>query len=786
MHDQAQAAFCFGCFADKPGAGPCPLCGFDEAAPRAANALPLGTVLCEQFIVGRVLGKPGGFGITYLGFDRRLRTTVAIKEYLPRDLATRGGDGSTVLPHTQDEQNLFEYGLQQFLTEAQTLAQLDHPNIVRVRQFFAANRSAYLVMDYYRGVSLTEHLDAQPPGTDGRRHLSEATALGLILPILDGLRAVHAKSFLHRDIKPQNIYLAQTEGGGVRPILLDFGTARLAMGERSRSMSVVISPGFAPFEQYHRSGKQGPWTDLYGAAAVLYWMLTGLTPPEATERVHADSLAPAAALGVSADVSAAVARALAMDPAARPQTAAAFQAELCGARPAPAGPVSPPALPVTGPAGMPPPEYFERFAPQPAQRAAEPPAADQTDSPAPTGRATLARRIAAALIAVALLAGGGFAVWQGYRETQANTDAAAFTAAERDDTEAAYGAYLDGCAATGCGHRAGAEAKLAALREVAARRARDDAAFALARATDTAGAYRAYLDHCAGAGCGHRDEAEAQLGRLARAESARDDEAFAEARAADSAAAYRRYLRACAPDGCQHRDEAERRLAELDSAANRRRRDAVAYAEARNENSIEAYRRYLNTCADNGCGRRSDAQRWLADLETIAARTRRDADAYAEARTENSIEAYRRYLNTCADTGCGKAAEAKQRLERLVAAEEANRCRSGYLSGAQIRALVSGRTAVGVRVNVSQPSRWREYQDASGIATFKKSGGSRPLNGRWTIDGDNICWCYGSCETWSCKRVWVNQDCSAWYYDDPATGESTARVDAWRQGKQLD
>ncbi|EIC22776.1 protein kinase domain-containing protein [Thiorhodovibrio frisius] len=318
--DTNPAALCPGCFQSKGHANPCPHCGFDETAPRPVQALPVRTLLHDQFIVGRVLGKPGGFGITYLAWDRLLEATVAIKEYLPRELVVRAQDSCTLHPHSSDETNLFRYGLEQFLAEARTLAKLDHPNLVRVRHFFEANGTAYLVMDFYQGCSLTEHLARLP---DSR--MSEPDALALMQPILDGLRAVHAKGFLHRDIKPQNIYLAQTETGGVRPILLDFGTARQAMGEHSRSLSVIISPGYAPFEQYHRKGQQGPATDIYGAAAVLYRMLTGAAPPEATERMASDELHPAAEFGVSPPVSAALTQALHMQMDARPVSVEAFQ-----------------------------------------------------------------------------------------------------------------------------------------------------------------------------------------------------------------------------------------------------------------------------------------------------------------------------------------------------------------------------------------------------------------------------------------------------------------------------
>ncbi|WP_295882312.1 protein kinase [uncultured Thiohalocapsa sp.] len=323
----AAADLCPGCFAAPATAGAFAVCGHDPRAPRPVAALPAQAVLNGQFIVGRVLGKPGGFGITYLGLDQQLRTAVAIKEYLPRDLAMRGADGTTVVPQSAEEDQLFRYGLAQFLEEARTLAKLDHPNIVRVRQFFAANGSAYLVMDYYHGLSLAEYLARQ---RDGR--LPEQTALELIQPILDGLRTVHAKGFLHRDIKPGNIYLARTDAGGVRPILLDFGAARSAVGERSHSLSVVLSEGYAPFEQYHRKGAQGPWSDVYATAAVLYRTITGTTPPSATERMSADTLADPATLGVSPGVAATLRRALALTPTERPQSAQELQQSLRGER----------------------------------------------------------------------------------------------------------------------------------------------------------------------------------------------------------------------------------------------------------------------------------------------------------------------------------------------------------------------------------------------------------------------------------------------------------------------
>jgi len=448
---------CPGCLAAKGRANPCPHCGYDESAPRGQLLLPHRTLLNGQFLVGRVLGKPGGFGITYLGWDQNLETRVAIKEYLPRELADR----ATVAPHTQDEGEQFRYGLEQFLREARTLAQIDHPNIVRVRHFFEANGTAYLVMDYYQGLSLAEHLERQ----GGR--LPEEQAKQVMLPILDGLRAVHAKGFLHRDIKPQNIYLGRLDSGGTRPILLDFGAARQAMGERSRSLSVVVSAGYAPFEQYHRKGNQGPWTDIYSAAAVIYRLVTGETPPEATERRDVDVLKPAAAFGVSRHLSDALGEALALAPEKRPQTVRGFQARLWGIGVAPEpGPAPGPSAPPPTPAPAQPPARSTPSAPPKARKTS---AHSTVPAPALAPRRWLWPVVLGT--AVALVGLGG---WYQYHEGQlrkksgdrsfeatqvADTDFAsrardadlvAYAAAEKTGTVEAYQTYLAGCVGNRC------------------------------------------------------------------------------------------------------------------------------------------------------------------------------------------------------------------------------------------------------------------------------------------------------------------------------------------------
>jgi formylglycine-generating enzyme required for sulfatase activity/serine/threonine protein kinase len=333
---------CMGCMANKGETVICTQCGYDEDKRRSPLVLPHRTILNMQFLLGKVLGKPGGFGITYLGWDLRLETMVAIKEYLPRDLAGRDTDRASIAPHSEEDEKMFDFGLEQFIKEARTLAKFDHANIMRVRTFFEENGTAYLVMDYYDGMSLSEYLKEK------QGEMSWELAAETMMPILDGLREVHEKGFLHRDIKPQNIYL--TKDG--RPILLDFGAARFAMGERSRSLSAVLTPGYSPYEQYHRRGKQGAWTDIYACGATLYKMITGISPPEAIEREKTDELIliEKKVKEIPKHVSDAIIKAMATEPEDRFQDIRRFQQALLAERvelePAtPPMPLSPSSIP---------------------------------------------------------------------------------------------------------------------------------------------------------------------------------------------------------------------------------------------------------------------------------------------------------------------------------------------------------------------------------------------------------------------------------------------------------
>ena len=288
----------------------------------AGDGLAPGTRLGELEIE-RVLGA-GGFGVTYLARDLSLDTWRAVKEYLPRDWGTRRQDG-TIGPRTGRDTDDYQWGLERFLEEARILARFDHRHLVRVHRVFEARGTAYMVTEYIEGRTLAaEAAEAGP--------LPEARVREVLAALTDGLAEVHAAGLLHRDIKPGNVM--------VRPdgtvVLIDFGAARQATGRRSRSVTAVLTPGYAPIEQYSAQGHQGPWTDIYALGALAYWALSGEVPADATERVRADRLPPAAEAArgrVSARLAAAVDAALTVNEADRPQSLDEWRALLDGRSP---------------------------------------------------------------------------------------------------------------------------------------------------------------------------------------------------------------------------------------------------------------------------------------------------------------------------------------------------------------------------------------------------------------------------------------------------------------------
>jgi serine/threonine protein kinase len=278
-----------------------------------------------RYEIGLVLGR-GAFGITYLGWDPNLNRKIAIKEFLPAEIATRSGDQRTVVAFSSQHGRVLEYARERFRQEARVITQFEHPNIIRVLDFFADNGTEYMVMDYYPGQTLGAMLESSGA-------LPEEPAVDLMSIVLAGLEEVHrerdGQRHVHRDIKPSNIYLASV-GQRVIPKILDFGAARVAIGERSRNLTQVLTPGYAPFEQYMVKGRQGPWSDVYACAATLYHMLTGERPMAALDRYESDQLRPPHELSpeISRAVSDAVMEGLALDVKNRPADAAAFRSVL--------------------------------------------------------------------------------------------------------------------------------------------------------------------------------------------------------------------------------------------------------------------------------------------------------------------------------------------------------------------------------------------------------------------------------------------------------------------------
>lgn len=289
-------------------------------------ALPPGYKL-QGYEIKKLLSA-GGFSFVYIARDLENDTTVAIKEYLPNMLALRK-EGAQVRIPTNEAAAGFRFGLKCFFEEGRALANIEHKNIVRVLNFFRANDTVYMVMCYERGKSLQEYVLARDTP------LPETMLRSVFSQLLNGLREVHAQKLLHLDIKPANIYI-RLDGS---PVLLDFGSARMALNEASNTLPPSYTPGFAAPEQYGDRKQLGPWSDVYSIGASMYACLLQSAPQAADQRVKKDQLVPAAKLGkgkYSCNLLQIIDSCMALNHMDRPPSVFALQKSLLEAVPLPA------------------------------------------------------------------------------------------------------------------------------------------------------------------------------------------------------------------------------------------------------------------------------------------------------------------------------------------------------------------------------------------------------------------------------------------------------------------
>ena len=579
--------------------------------------LPVNTVLDGSYRIERVVGS-GGFGITYEAEDINLGTLVAIKEYYPFDFGDRDSTMS-VKPKSDRHRQTFDWGRSNFLQEARTLARFEHPSIVRVTRVFEANSTAYMVMRFEQGYSFEAWL-----GSLGRLP-TQAELDSIVAPMLDALQMMHAENFLHRDIAPDNI-IVRNDG---TPVLLDFGAARRAVAEMSRTMTGIVKAGYSPHEQYSSDSRlQGPWSDLYALGGTLYRAVTGHPPEEATLRVDEDHMPPAAQVarksGYRPGFLSAIDACLKVRHSERPRSVAQLRPMMLGRKSQPK-----PGLE----------RFVEAFKPSrpvqktPSRPPSRPAQSNRTRRSGPSSsQAVAARRwpaIAAAVVAVLGGAYGGFEYtrWQPSEQVEAQRQAEA----KRKADEAAAQRAQESRAAEERA-RQDAEAKLLADAAAARRKADEERA---------------------------RQEAEAKrIADAAAAEKrAADERARQEAetkRIADAAAAKRK------ADEERARQEAEaKRLA--DAAAAKKKAD-----EERARQETEAKR-----LADAAAKKKADEERTRQEAEA-----KRLADAAAkkkadEERARQETEAKRIADAAAAKKKADEEAQAKREQEARIAAEKA-------------------------------------------------------------------------------------------------------------------
>lgn len=271
---------CLQCFGTLDSSRVCLSCHKKaDDTPAPPHHLPQRTMLADKYLICKALGE-GGFGITYLAWDVSCGRKVAIKEYYPSGYVNRMPRSNQVIINSKQNQAASNRGLKRFIDEAKTLAKVKNlPGIVSVRDFFSANGTAYIVMEYLDGVSLKKYLQRK----GGKIPCDEI--LTILRPIMESLVSVHKLGLIHRDISPDNIII--TKNNEVK--LIDFGAAKQSNLD-GKSLSIVLKQGFAPEEQYRTHGEQGPWTDIYALGVTIYYAVTGTLPPESIQRLYKDTI----------------------------------------------------------------------------------------------------------------------------------------------------------------------------------------------------------------------------------------------------------------------------------------------------------------------------------------------------------------------------------------------------------------------------------------------------------------------------------------------------------------
>ncbi len=637
------------------------------------NALSPGATVDEYRLI-EVLGE-GGFGIVYRGEGRYLGDQVAIKEYLPRHLATRTA-GTTVAPTSSDSEEAYAWGLKKFQEEARILWNLAqpnrHPNIVAVRRFFEANGTTYMVMDFEEARPLSELLKGQ--ATLPQKRLEAA-----LFSLLSGLKRVHAAGVWHRDIKPANI-LIRDDGS---PVLLDFGAARQTLDAQTRSIVAAITPPYAAFEQYAARGNDGPWTDIYALGVTLYRCITGKLPPDSAERLDDDTLTPLSEQdlpGYTPSFLAAVDKALAIRAADRPQSVDEWLAHFDRSDATAADALDSGGDTTVLRAFEPVTDATEQQVPETAST----PLLAERERISESGQneSSSNRRLAFIGASIALVIAGAVGatlvdttklfgdpereMWHEARDSRDVEIIADYIRNHPDGTfrlqAEALLARIRQEIATEEALQATAEADKLAQQALDAKTQADEAAWADAQSDDSAAAYNAYL-----VGQPQGNFVEDARSRLAELEQEQQRIAQAEAEAeadANAAELEREQEKARAEAEAAAKADAQRATDQAAAQA----QEQAGWEAAQSDDSIEAYQGYLAAFADGDNA--ADARQRIAALreqqiqEEEAAARLRDTQAWTDASKTDTLAAYGEYIR---DFPSGEYSdEAQTRLDELL------------------------------------------------------------------------------------------------------------------------